>query len=68
MFGVAVPSDHSILYPLSSNSQPLFSDIPGDGVCYVAADHRLVINLVLLMFCNSAREQGGYMLPSNFFT
>ena len=67
MFGVALPSNHSILYPLSS-SQPLFSGISGGDVCYVAANQRLVISWVHLIFCNRTCEQGGSILPSNFFT
>ena len=61
MFGVAVPSNHSILYPLSSSSLPFFSGISGSGLCYVIANHCLVISLVLLIFCNRTREQGGSM-------
>ena len=68
MFGIAVPSNHSFLYPLSSSSPPLFSGISGGGVCSVAANQRLVISWVLLIFFNRIREQGGSILPSNFFT
>ena len=67
MFGVAVPSNHSILYRLSSRPQPLFSGVSGGGFCSVAANHHLVISWVHLIFCNRTREQCESFLPSNFF-